>query len=213
MSVPSRSVSGTTRRMAAGSRVGRSPWTLTMRSKRLSASTSRSASKMRSVPEGRSGSVRIAVPRRPADGVGDRRLGAGHDHRPEGRLDGAAPHMDDHRLAGDVGQRLVGQAGRGQAGRDEDVIGWRGVPAVKTNSSRPAAYCRETSRFTTKAQRTQRPCRSRPYPCPGRAAETRALTPSCLACVPIPVASTRRPIGQAACLPLHSAPIQTRANP
>ena len=44
-------------------------------------------------------------PHRLADGlvVGD------HHHRPAFGLDGAAPDMDDHGLAGDVGERLVRQ--------------------------------------------------------------------------------------------------------
>ena len=44
----------------------------------------------------------------------------GHRDRADSGLDGPAPDMDDHGLAGDVGQGLVGQAGGGQAGGDED---------------------------------------------------------------------------------------------
>ena len=49
------------------------------------------------------------------------RLGIGRHHR-LADLGGlrAAQHMHDHRLAGDIGQRLAGQPGRGHAGRDQD---------------------------------------------------------------------------------------------
>ena len=40
--------------------------------------------------------------------------------RPMSGLDRAAPDMDDHRLAVDVGERLARQAGRGHAGGDEN---------------------------------------------------------------------------------------------
>ena len=49
-------------RTAAGSSVGRSPCRLTTRSKRRSGSMPRSAAKIRSVPEGRAGSVSTASP-------------------------------------------------------------------------------------------------------------------------------------------------------
>ena len=51
----------------------------------------------------------------------------GRDHdRAEPGLHGAAPDMDDHRLAVDVGQRLARQPGRGHAGGDEnDGVGHR----------------------------------------------------------------------------------------
>jgi hypothetical protein len=41
-------------------------------------------------------------------------------HRPDPRFHRPAPHVDDHGLASDVGQRLVGQARCGHTGRDED---------------------------------------------------------------------------------------------
>ena len=75
---------------------------------------------MRSEPEGWSARVMMARP--PAfstavamvsSSVGD------HDRAEPGRL-GAAEHLHDHRQAGDIGQRLAGQPGRGHAGRDED---------------------------------------------------------------------------------------------
>ena len=58
-----------------------------------------------------------------ADGRGDaRRVGGDHDAAEAG-LGGALGHMDDHRPAGDVGQRLARQAGGGHAGRDEEQGG------------------------------------------------------------------------------------------
>jgi hypothetical protein len=46
-----------------------------------------------------------------------------HHHPAKAGLGGAAGDMDDHRRAGDVGQRLARQAGRGHAGRDQDQRG------------------------------------------------------------------------------------------
>jgi hypothetical protein len=43
-----------------------------------------------------------------------------HRHRPDPGLHGAPPDMHDHRLAEDLGKRLVRQARRRKAGRDED---------------------------------------------------------------------------------------------
>jgi hypothetical protein len=58
-----------------------------------------------------------------ADGVGDDLLGRGDQDRPDLRLDRAAPDVDDHRLAMDVGQRLVGQPGGGESrGNDDDGV-------------------------------------------------------------------------------------------
>ena len=54
------------------------------------------------------------------DGIDDRQLAAGHEHRADGGLDRPPPDMHDHGLAVDIGQRLVGQAGRGQAGGNDD---------------------------------------------------------------------------------------------
>ena len=55
--------------------------------------------------------------------VGDRlRVGGDHDG-PQIGLHRPAPDMDDHRFAVDVGERLVGEAGGGQAGRNEDDRG------------------------------------------------------------------------------------------
>ncbi len=54
------------------------------------------------------------------DRLGDRRIGAGDDDRPEAGLHGAAPDVHDHRLAGDLGQRLVGQPRGGEPGGDDD---------------------------------------------------------------------------------------------
>ena len=54
-----------------------------------------------------------------------------HDWAELGRL-GASEHLHDHRQAGDIGQRLAGQPGRGHAGRDEDedVVGRHRKAAV-----------------------------------------------------------------------------------
>ena len=47
------------------------------------------------------------------------RIGRDHDRADAGGLR-AAQHVHDHRLAGDIGERLARQPGRGHAGRDED---------------------------------------------------------------------------------------------
>ena len=54
------------------------------------------------------------------DRLGDRRLAAGHDHGADLRLARAAPDLDDHRRAADLGERLVGQARGAQARRNHD---------------------------------------------------------------------------------------------
>src|SRR3954452_9849573 len=50
---------------------------------------------------------------------------ARHHHGAEAGGFGAPEHLHDHRQAGDIGQRLAGQPGRGHPGRDEDedVVG------------------------------------------------------------------------------------------
>ena len=55
--------------------------------------------------------------------------GIGRDqHGTDARLAGAAPDMDDHRLAVNIGQWLAGQARGAQTGRNEDNrIGHLGV--------------------------------------------------------------------------------------
>ena len=54
------------------------------------------------------------------------RLGVGrHDDAAEPAFRGALGDMDDHRPAGNVGQRLARQPGRGHAGRDQDKGGHR----------------------------------------------------------------------------------------
>ena len=123
MSVPSWSSGSSTARIAAGSRVGRSPCRLITRANRRSGSIRPSAWKMRSVPEGRSGSVSTRVAAVRLDRLGDRRLGAGDHHRADGGRAGAPPDLHDHRHAADLGERLVGQAGRTQARRDHDHRG------------------------------------------------------------------------------------------
>ena len=100
--------------------VGRSPCTLTT----ISASPSGS-----SVPQrlenavgagGMIGARHHGRGRRRFHRGGDlRRIGRHHHRADAGRL-GPPQHMHDHRHAGDVGQRLAGQAGRGHAGRDQD---------------------------------------------------------------------------------------------
>ena len=53
------------------------------------------------------------------DGRGDlRRVGGDRDAADFGGL-GPAQHMDDHRQAGDIQQRLAGQAGGGHAGGNQ----------------------------------------------------------------------------------------------
>ena len=69
--------------------------------------------------------------RRPAAGgrhrLDDALIVGGDQHRPDVGLDRAAPNMDDHRFAPDVGERLAGQPRRAHAGGDEnDRIGHGG---------------------------------------------------------------------------------------
>ena len=47
------------------------------------------------------------------------RIGRNHHRSDVGGLR-PAHHMDDHRLAGDIGERLAGKPGRSHAGRNED---------------------------------------------------------------------------------------------
>ena len=54
------------------------------------------------------------------DGAGDGEVVGGDHHPAETGLDRAAPDMDDHRVAVDVGKRLSRQAGGGHAGGNED---------------------------------------------------------------------------------------------
>jgi hypothetical protein len=54
------------------------------------------------------------------DRVADRRLGASHDDRSQPTGHRALPNPHDHRQAGDVEQRLAGQAGRRHSRRDQD---------------------------------------------------------------------------------------------
>ena len=82
MSVPSRSSGSTTLAKSAGSRVGRSPWRLTTRVEAPLGIDAAQRREMRSVPEGRAGSVSTASP--PAAARRRRSpLGAGDDDRPE----------------------------------------------------------------------------------------------------------------------------------
>lgn len=53
-------------------------------------------------------------------GLGDLGCVGRDGHRPDSRLHGPAPHMDDHGFARDLGEGLVRQADRGEAGGDED---------------------------------------------------------------------------------------------
>ena len=106
--------------MAAGSRVGRSPWTFTTTSWRPCGSSLSAASWMRSEPEAWSERVITAMPPAFSTARGDPGIVGRHRDSADSRLHGPAPDMDDHRLAGDVGERLAGQARRREAGRDED---------------------------------------------------------------------------------------------
>ena len=66
--------------------------------------------------------IAAAVPH----GLGNLRFGAGYHDGSDIGFHGAPPDMDDHRLAGDVGQRLARQAHRCHAGRyDGDRRGVR----------------------------------------------------------------------------------------
>ena len=54
--------------------------------------------------------------------IGNHATVGGHDNTTDFSLGGTAGHLDDHRVATDVGHHLVRQAGRGHAGRDQDQI-------------------------------------------------------------------------------------------
>jgi hypothetical protein len=69
------------------------------------------------------------------DHVADGRGVGRHHHGPDPGLDGPAPHMDDHRYAAEIEERLVRQAGRGEAGGDEH----EGIGHFFRPSLRPAA--------------------------------------------------------------------------
>ena len=60
------------------------------------------------------------------------------DDPPEPGLGAAAGDLHDHRRAGNVGQRLARQAGRGHAGRDEDKRGHRGCGAFEKRMGKVA---------------------------------------------------------------------------
>ena len=51
------------------------------------------------------------LPARLLDRLDDFRCIARHQNRPDSRLAGTTPDMDDHRLAMNIGQRLARQAG------------------------------------------------------------------------------------------------------
>ena len=102
-----------------------------------------SASKMRSEPD--SWSARVITASKPC--VADRiehawRIGR-HDDAAEPAFAGAGGDMDDHRPAGDIGQRLARQARRGHAGGDEDQGGHRGCESDE-KSERPKVAKRLT---------------------------------------------------------------------
>ena len=75
---------------------------------------------MRSEPEAWSARVITASPPAARTASATASLSVATTTRPSSAVGGAPPDMDDHRLAGDVGQRLAGQAGRGHAGGDQD---------------------------------------------------------------------------------------------
>ena len=75
---------------------------------------------MRSEPEAWSARVMTARPPAFSTQAAIASESVATTHRPD--LGGlrAPHHMHDHRLAGDIGERLAGQPGRGHAGRDEN---------------------------------------------------------------------------------------------
>ena len=108
--------------MLAGSTVGRSPWTLTTMSASPSGSTAERLEDAVGAGEvvgaGHDGLAAGA-----ADRLGDPARRSATTTAADFRLHGAAPHVHDHRLAGDIGERLVRQAGRGHAGGNENDRG------------------------------------------------------------------------------------------
>ena len=65
-----------------------------------------------------------------SDRRGNRVIVGGHHDTADVRLDRAAPDMDDHRLAADVGERFARQTRRGHAGGDQNQrfghrLGWQ----------------------------------------------------------------------------------------
>ena len=100
--------------------VGRSPWTLTTMPQRPSGSALASASKIRSDPE--TWSARVITARPPAFSTQAKIASesVATTTAPAPAAFGAPQHMHDHRRAGDVGQRLAGQPGRGHPGRNHD---------------------------------------------------------------------------------------------
>ncbi len=117
--------------MMSGSMVGRSPCTLTIVSTLCPGSSAVSASKMRSEPDSWSDPRHHRLETMRAHRLGHA-LRIGGDHHPaEPGLGGAAGDVNDHRNAGNVGQRLARQAGRGHAGRDEDQGGHEGRRRVR----------------------------------------------------------------------------------
>ena len=119
MSTAASSSGASAARMSSGAMVGKSPCTLTT----ISALPSGSRLLQRLVDAVRAGRVvgaghdRLAAMRH-APRRRSRRVGR-HGHAADlGRLR-PAQHMDDHRQAGDVEQRLAGQAGRRHAGRNQ----------------------------------------------------------------------------------------------
>ena len=107
-------------RTRRGSMAGRSPCRLRMISKSPSGSTRLTASNTRSEPETWSGARHDRLAAGLAHGRHDL-LGVGCDHHPAdlGRH-GAPPHVHDHRLAGDVDQRLARQPRGLHAGGNDD---------------------------------------------------------------------------------------------
>ena len=106
-------------RMAAGSITGTSPCRLTMMSKRVLIDGIQSledAIRARGVIGPRH--HRIAAPS--AHGLGDLGIAARDNDRTDVRFACPIEHVDDHRLARDISQRLVGKPRRGETRRDDD---------------------------------------------------------------------------------------------
>src|SRR5262245_36463187 len=169
-----RSASGASAaRTAAGSTVGASPCRLTTASKRPSGSAVCSASKMRSEPEGWSGRVSTASP--PAARTAST-IAASPQATSTGPMAASIARRQTCTIMGAPWMSASGLSGRRVEARRAGMttIGWRGVPAVKASSRRDLRHIAATpTRFTTKAQRTQRFCGPGPaarrfrWPVPG----------------------------------------------
>ena len=106
---------------------------------------SASASKMRSEPEAWSARVMTARPPAFSTQAAIASESVATTTGPMPAASRAPQHVHDHRLAGDVGERLAGQPGRGHAGRDEDQDVARPFDAI-IRSGRGRFACMPRSR-------------------------------------------------------------------